>query len=183
MRLLIVSVAFFVTSTAAAQSRWTVSTGPEWSRGEIAALRTWGWRFRAEYDLTRPNSVLGLRLESGARWSPTQGYRWNSFIGTVSGTEQKFDVMLGFNTSLSPMPQARVSPYFTAGIFGRQQWIHGSRSDVNSPPPPVSTQTHGDIIGAFGVGLRARLGGRTFQSEYRRLHSQASVMLGTRLPF
>ena len=183
MRLFIVGALVLLTSTAAAQSRWTVSTGPEWSRGEIAALRTWGIRFRAEYDLTRPNSVLGLRLESGARWSPTQGYLWNSFVGTVSGVEQKFDLMLGLNASLSPMPRARVSPYFTAGIFGRQEWIRGSRSYEGSPPPAVGTQTHGDIIGAFGVGLRARPGGRTFQLEYRRLHSQASVMLGTRLPF
>src|SRR5207249_12264350 len=49
------------------------SVGPEWGR-VTPATSLWGMRLRAEYDLTRPNSVLGLRLEGGARWGPTQSY-------------------------------------------------------------------------------------------------------------
>jgi len=71
MRLFILGAALLFSTTAAAgQSRWTLSTGAEWSRG-IPQIRTWGVRFRAEYDLTPPNSVFGLRLEGGARVAPT----------------------------------------------------------------------------------------------------------------
>lgn len=185
MRLLIVGAALLFTTTAAAQSRWTVSTGPEWSRG-IPALRTWGLRARAEYDLTKPNSVFGLRFETGARWSPTQSYFYSSGFDTQSGMEQRVDLMLGLNASLSPIPHARVSPYVTFGVFGRQEWMHGSwsyGSGSNSWTSPLHSITRGDMIGAFGGGLRFRLGGHAFQMEYRWIHSQAGLTFGTRLPF
>ena len=52
MRLFIVGVALLSATSAAAQSRWTLSTGPERRVGE---MRAWSARLRVEYDLTKPN--------------------------------------------------------------------------------------------------------------------------------
>lgn len=186
MRLFIVCALLLVVSVAPAQSRWTMSAGPEWTRGDISTMRTWGVRVRAEYDLTKPNSAFGLRLESGARWSPTQGYYWNYGFGSVGGVEQKVDLMLGLNAYLSPLPDAGVSPYFTIGVFGRQQWIHGSRWSRDSSSfssSPTHTETTGKFIGALGVGLRSRLFGHSFQLELRRLYDHNGITFGTRIPF
>ena len=184
MRLLIVSAAVLVTTTAAAQSRWTLSTGPEWSRG-FPQTRTWGVRFRGEYDLTRPNSVFGVRLESGARWNPTQSYFHTDGIGTWSGTVQQFDLMLGFNTSLSPLPRAPLAPYFSFGILGRQAWTSGFQSNGISHGSMSVRRgyTHGDIVGSLGLGIRAPVGRRSFQLELRRLYDHNGLTFGTRLPF
>jgi hypothetical protein len=184
MRFLIISVAVLTTATtAAAQSRWTLSTGPEWSRG-IPALRTWGARFRAEYDLTPPSSVFGLRLEGGARWNPTQSYLFSDGIGTLSGTDQQFDLMLGFNASLAPIP-GPLSPYASFGTLARQQWTQGSRTLSVDEPMTRSMRwyPHLDIVGSLGVGLRGRLFSRSFQVEYRRLYDHNGLTFGTRLPF
>jgi len=183
MRLVIVGVALLFTTSAAAQSRWTLSTGPEWSRG-IPEIRTWGARLRAEYDLTRPNSVFGLRLEGGARWNPTQSYFFSDGIGTWSGTEQQFDVLLGFNASLARIP-GPLTPFASFGIFGRQEWTTGSRSFglSSSSSGFRGSTTRGDIIGSFGLGLRARVVRQSFQIEYRRLYDHNGLTFGTRLPF
>ena len=190
MRLIIAGVAVVLcTTTALAQepSRWTLSAGPEW--GLVAPhTHLWGMRLRAEYDLTKPNSVFGLRLEGGARWSPTQGYFSSDNVATWSGIEQRSDLMLGFSGSLAPFPRARIAPYVTMGIFARQLWIHGA-SEVSFQPgsfaqsPPDSTRSSGDIIASLGVGLRARLAGRSFQLELRRLYNHNGLTFGTRLPF
>jgi len=184
MRLFLVGAALLVASNAAAQSRWTISTGPEWYRSSLR--RTWGMRFRAEYDLTKPTSIFGLRFETGARWSPSQSYFVSYANSTQSGTEQRFDLMAGLSASLSPMPRARVSPYVTLGVFGRQVWDHGTyyfQSGTFSQSSPIRTQSHGDIIGSLGVGVRARVGGHAFQLELRRLHDHNGLTFGTRLPF
>jgi outer membrane protein with beta-barrel domain len=187
MRLFIVCAALVVslTTSAAAQSRWTVSAGPEW--GLVTPVtHLWGFRVRAEYDLTRPSSAFGLRLEGGTRWSPTQSYFFSDGIGTWAGTEQKLDVMVGLNASLSPMPRARVSPFVSFGVFGRQTWVNGSKFfGLGSPSGtiPDITNTRGDIIASLGVGARVRLGGRSFQLELRRLYGQNGFTFGTRLPF
>lgn len=184
MRLFIVSASLFLTTTVAAQSRWTLSTGPEWSRG-IPQIRAWGVRFRAEYDLTRPNSIFGVRLESGARWNPTQSYFHTDGIGTWSGTEQQFDLMLGLNASLSPFPRAPVAPYFGFGILGRQEWTSGFQSFGISPASTSVRRgyTHGDIVGSLGLGIRAPVGGHSFQLELRRLYDHNGLTFGSRLPF
>lgn len=186
MRLFIVGAACLLASPVTAQSRWTLSTGPEYSRGSIPELRRWGVRFRAEYDLTPPNSVFGVRLEGGARWSPTQSYFFSEGIGADqfiwAGTKQQFDVMLGFNTSLSPLPRAPVAPYFSFGIFHRQVWTYGSET-FGSSTFRWSGSTYGGIIGSLGLGLRARVGGRAYQLELRRLYDHNSLTFGTRLPF
>jgi hypothetical protein len=183
----------FVFGTAAAQdtpptpSRWTFSVGPEW--GLVAPhTNLWGMRLRAEYDLTRPNSVFGLRLEGGARWSPTQGYFYSDNVATWSGIEQRSDLMLGLSGSLSPLPRARIAPYATMGVFARQLWIHGS-SHLSFQPGPfpsnsaVATRSSGDIIASLGVGLRGQVAGHSFQLEIRRLYRENGLTFGTRLPF
>jgi hypothetical protein len=184
-------VLLFVTSTAAAQSRWTFSAGPEWT-GVAPKTYVWGMRLRAEYDLTRPARIFGLRLEGAALWSPTQSY-FNSgsspgYTYSLGGTEQRADLMLGVTGSFSPLPRARFAPYATMGIYGRQQWTYGSRFYNSSLTGsygggPPSTMSRGDIIGAVGLGLRMRIAGHAFQLEYRRIHGSSGLTFGTRLPF
>lgn len=184
MRLFIVGAALLLTSTAAAQSRWTLSTGPEWTPH---GTPMWGARFRAEYDLTRPNSVFGVRLETGARWSPTQTYFFPAgpVFSASWSTQQRLDLMLGLNASLSPIPRARVSPYVSMGVFGRQQWTHGSYYIAGETSPTTSSlsTTRGDIVTTLGVGLRLRLGGHAFQLELRGVQTELGLTLGTRIPF
>lgn len=92
MRLFIVGIAVLFTTSGAAQSRWTLSAGPEWS--EFRSL--WGLRFRADYDLLNQQSPLQLRLQSSARWGPTQGFRYSlGPLGTAFGEDQTVDVTLG----------------------------------------------------------------------------------------
>ena len=172
--------------TSPTPSRWTFSAGPEWTH-VTPVDRLWSMRLRAEYDLTRPYSVFGLRFEGAVRWSPTQSYFYSSNSFSFGGTEQRTDLMLGLTGSLSPIPRARFAPYVTMGIFGRQEWRSGitSRSDPGTPyfygvafPP-----SRGNIVGVVGLGLRARLGGRSFQLEYRRIYGSGGLTFGTRLPF
>ena len=185
---LVVGFAFLLSSNGAAQtpSRWTFSAGPEWVK-VTPTTRLWGMRLRAEYDLTKPTGVFGLRLEGGARWGPTQSYFYESGTRSEGGTEQGMDLMLGVSGGLSPFPRARFSPYFTMGIFGRQTWSRGSffvhDSTFLSYDAPYRAFTRGDIIGTLGAGLRARLGGRSFQLELRRVYGRNGLSFGTRLPF
>jgi hypothetical protein len=185
---LVVSVTLLLPSSIAAQtpSRWTFSAGPEWR--QWWGTRLWGIRLRAEYDLTRPSSVFGLRLEGGARWGPTQSYFSESGSRSVGGVDQMTDIMLGFSGAISPFPRGRLSPYVTMGVFGRQTWDRGSfflrdTTAALSWNRPYSSDTRGDIIATVGLGLRARLGGRSFQLEIRRIHSNNGLTFGTRLPF
>jgi hypothetical protein len=177
--------------TAAAQessptpSRWTFSAGPEWT--QLPNSKLWGMRLRAEYDLTRPTTVFGLRLEGGARWGPTQSYFYQSGPRTQGGTDQTMDLMLGLSAGFSPLPRARFSPYVTMGVFGRQLWNRGSLfvrdSTLLDWNIPYRSRVRGDIIGTVGLGLRAKLGGHSFQLELRRIYGQNSLTFGTRLPF
>jgi hypothetical protein len=185
MRLFIVGAALLLTSTAGAQTRWTFSAGPEWHRSWGTHL--WGVRLRAEYDLTKPTRVFGLRLEGGARWGPTQGFFDESGSRSVGGQDQTTDLMLGLSGAISPFARGRLSPYVAMGVFGRQMWRQGSffvrDSTLLSYERPYSSDSRGDIIGTLGLGLRARLGDRSFQLELRRLYYHNSLTFGTRLPF
>jgi hypothetical protein len=187
MRLFIVGVALLssLSTTAAAQSRWTFSAGPEWYRNPQARL--WGMRLRAEYDLTKPGSVFGMRLEGGARWGPTQSYFYQIGGRSQGGTEQRMDLIFGLSGALSPFPRARVSPYVTMGIYGRQMWGQWSSyfqdSTFGSRSIPYHSFSGGDIIATLGLGLRARVGGHSFQLELRRIHDHNGLTFGTRLPF
>ncbi len=189
MRLFIAGVAFVVCTTAGlAQepSRWTVSVGPEWAQ-TTPSTHLWGARLRAEYDLTKPSSVFGLRLEGGARWGPTQSYFYESGSRSQGGVDQTADLMLGLSGAISPLARARFSPYVTMGVFGRQSWSQGSMfihdSTLLSWDVPNFRRSRGNIIGTLGVGLRARLGGRSFQLELRRIYGDNGLTFGTRLPF
>ena len=107
------------------------------------------------------------------------------FASSFFTTEQRLDVMLGLNASLSPIPHAPVSPYVTVGIHGRQAWTRASTFNVG---PTYSswgpaTDVRGDILSTLGVGLRVRLGGRAFQLELRAVQPDIGLTLGTRLPF
>ena len=178
--------------TAAAQeitptpSRWTISAGPEWRSSELLG-HFWGMRLRAEYDLTRPSRVFGLRLEGGARWGPTQSRFYESGSFSQGAVDQTTDLMLGVSGSFSPFPKARVSPYVTLGVHGRQMWNRGSYfihdTSFISYDRPYSSQTRGDIIAALGIGLRFRLGGHSFQLELRNVHGDHGLTFGSRLPF
>lgn len=188
MRLFIGGIALLLSvsaTTAAAQSRWTFSAGPEWQQTPNSLL--WGARLRAEYDLTRPSGVFGLRLEGGARWGPTQSYFYESGPRSQGGVTQTTDIMLGISGALAPFPRGRLTPYVTMGIFGRQKWSQGSLfirdSTALSWDVPHYDRSHGDIIGTMGLGLRARIGSRSFQLEYRRIYDQTGLTFGTRLPF
>jgi hypothetical protein len=186
VRLFIVSAALlFTTSIAAAQSRWTLSAGPEWHRGPAGL---WGVRLRAEYDLIKPGSPLSLRLEGAGCWGPTQYYSFSYALanGSVSGWDQNTDLMVGVNASLTPLPRARFAPYLTFGVFAQQRWRHGSRFVYQSSGPSSVYSyagSEGATLGALGLGLRARVGGRTFQVEIRQMQGQHSLSFGTRLPF
>lgn len=186
MRLFIVGAALLFTTTAGAQTRWTFSAGPEW--GKVTPRTSlWGMRLRAEYDLTRPSNVFGLRLEGGARWGPTQTYFYESGSRSQGGVDQTTDIMLGLSGAISPFPRGRLTPYVTMGVFGRQTWRQGSffvhDSTLLSWDVPNFRYTRGDIIGSLGLGLRARLGGRAFQLELRRIYGHTGLTFGTRLPF
>ncbi len=96
--------------------------------------------------------------------------------------------MLGLSASLSPIPNAPLAPYAALGIFGRQLWTQGSgffrdRSTSYFQTSPKRSLSRGDIIASLGVGLRARLGGRSFQLELRRIYGHNGLTFGTRLPF
>jgi len=145
-------------------------------------------RLRAEYDLTRPSSVFGLRLEAGALWTPTQSYFFQSGSRTQGGVDQSSDIMLGLSASITPFPRARVSPYVTLGIFGRQMWRQGSYfvqdpSLLSYNQQPHFSYSRGDIIPTLGLGLRVRLGGQSFQLELRQIRDHGDLTFGARLPF
>ncbi len=186
-RLFVLSVLLLFSATAGlAQSRWTFSVGPEWTK-VTPTISWWGMRLRAEYDLIKPPSVFGLRLEGGARWGPNQHFFSESSSRTEFGAEQQMDLMLGFTGSLSPLPRARFSPYVAMGIFGRQMWRRGSRftqdSVFGTTNDPYFLLTRREIIGTLGLGLRARISGRSFQLELREIYNHYGLSFGTRLPF
>lgn len=183
MRLCIVGAALLLTSTAAAQSRWTLSTGPEWTRW-TPSVHLWGVRLRAEYDLVKPNSVFGLRLDGGALWGPTQNYVFASGSSIQGGVDQTADIMLGVSAAIAPFPRARLSPYVSAGVFGRQVWRTGSFFVQDSTVNTFDTgSSRGYVITTVGLGLRAQLSGRSFQLELRGIHDHFGLTFGTRLPF
>src|SRR6266581_6021246 len=85
VRLFIVGCLLLLSSGAAAQSRWTLSAGPEWAP-YYGANQFIGGRVRGEYDLLVPTKPLRLRLELGGYWEPSQTYSFNFIDGSgVSG--------------------------------------------------------------------------------------------------
>ena len=188
MRFFIVGVAtLLLVPSAGAQSPWTVSGGPEWT--PVSSVTFYGARLRAEYDLIKPTGPLRLRFEAGGFWSPTQSY-YDSFsipdLGSFGGTRQIFDLQFGLSAALTPLPRARFSPYVVMAAVARQSWRRGS-GWVQSPGAPVqytrSTYSARDILLQPGIGIRARIAGRMFQVEMRRVEHSNALLIGTSLPF
>jgi len=79
----------------------------------------------------------------------------------------------------------------TVGIVGRQEWRSGTAFRAAQYASQQFPSAHGDVLGAVGLGLRARVGSRTFQLEFRGLNTvpvigpprSNGVTFGTRLPF
>lgn len=187
MRFFIVGAVFLITSAAAAQSRWTVSAGPEWT--PVGSGAFYGARVRAEYDLIKPTGPLRLRFEAGGFWSPTQSY-YGSYsipdLGSFGGTRQIFDLQFGLSAALTPLPRARFSPYVVMAVVARQSWRRGS-GWVQTPSAPLqytrSRYSARDILLQPGIGIRARIAGRMFQVEMRRAEHSNALLIGTSLSF
>ena len=185
MRLVIAGVALLLVTTtaAAAQSRWTLSAGPEWTSNLGGFV---GGRVRGEYDLLRPTKPLRLRLDLGAYWEPSQSFSGTYLDGsTVAGWKQSMDITFGLSTALSPFPRARFAPYLTVGALARQSWRHSSSFYFPAGTVSSTSGTSGDIVFPLGLGLRARIARHLFQVEVRRfqgLHTN-SLTVGTNLPF
>lgn len=185
---LVLSVALsFTVSTVAAQatpptpSRWTLSTGPEWGYPSL-----WGLRVRADYDLVGRTSPVRLRLQAGALWGPTQRFYRATGAGSVFyGSDQTVDLTFGVVAAISPVPRARISPYLTMGVLASQAWSHGWSAARNAGGEVFGyraegTRMSGDIIITPGLGIRANIGGRSFQIEVRRLYGRNSDAFGMR---
>lgn len=189
MRLFIAGLALLFTTSASAQSRWTLSAGPEWTLGFV------GGRVRGEYDLIKPTQPLRLRLELGGYWEPSQTYAYNYTLldGGVAGWKQSVDLTFGLSAALTPIPRARIAPYVTFGVLARQSWKNGSQFLYSGGTTTVSkiSGTAGDMLFPVGVGLRARIASHMFQVEMRGLattpqlsnHQTHALMIGTNLPF
>jgi hypothetical protein len=187
VRLFIVGIALLLTTAASAQTRWTLSAGPEWT----STLKTghfYGGRLRAEYDLITSTSPFRLRVEAGGFWSPTQSYFGNLIDGSYYyGASQSVDLSFGLSAALTPLPRARLAPYVVMAVVARQRWWHGFDSFRNPDGSlawnsPVTSWTRGDMLFTPGIGIRARIGGHTFQLEMRH-YEHRSLTLGTNLPF
>jgi hypothetical protein len=187
MRLFVVGAVLVLATPLAAQSRWTVSGGPEWTSNYSSDDLHFGGRVRAEYDLTRSDKALRLRLELGGFWQPSYNYFGTLIDGTaVWGGAQTADLTFGITAALAPFPKARFSPYATIGILAQQYWSHGW-FEWESPQGQGSyqrfSQSEGTMIGPLGIGMRARLGNRMFQVEFRQLAHRHALLFGTSLPF
>ena len=188
MRLLFIGVAFLFTTSAAAQSRWTLSAGPEWS--PYGGNRFIGGRVRGEYDLIRPTKPFRLRMEFGGYWEPSQTYSASYLDGSsVGGWKQSMDLTFGLSGAITPFPRGRVSPYVTVGVLARQSWKNGSIFFLPAGSGTSSVHalsgTAGEIVFPVGLGFRARIAGRMFQAEMRRFQGEhtTALMIGTGLPF
>ena len=188
MRLFVVGIALLFASSAAAQSRWTLSAGPEWQPYFGGPFI--GGRVRGEFDLLQANKPFRLRMELGGYWEPTQNRDGYSVVdgSSYTRTSQRVDLSFGFSAVISPLPRARFAPYFTAGVLARQTWIRGANFKFPASGPPTYSAfsgTLGDLVYPAGLGVRARITGKLLQFEYRRFlgESRNGLMVGTSLPF
>ncbi len=181
MRLFVIGAALVLASPVAAQSRWTLSAGPEW-------WTSVGGRVRGEYDLIKPDRPVRVRFELGGYWEPTQNYFGTYVVrenGSYLGSRQAVDLAFGVTASLTPLPRARVAPYVSIGVLARQVWAHGWNS-ITTPDTNTSATysgTIGQMIAPYGLGVRARLGAHLFQVEMRRVEHRTALLVGTSLPF
>ncbi len=179
MRFHIVSaLLLFSTTTAVAQTRWTLSAGPEWQ--PYVGGQFIGGRIRGEFDVLKQDKPFRLRMELGTYWEPTQDHFGTSPVdgSTFGRTRQTMDVSFGFSAAVSPLPRAR---------FG-QTWIRGFDARFPAGGQPTYSPfsgTLGELAYPVGFGIRARIGSRVLQFELRRFLAEHrnGLMVGTRLPF
>ena len=155
--------------------------------------RLTGLQLRAEYSLTPPERVVGVRAHLGAFWTPTQSYSTPSILygegSTFEGFGQGAHLDLGVTGSVTPWPRARLSPYVVAGGAVLQQWSYGSgyyrRPDGTMAASwPPGGGTRGGFTPILGAGLRVRIGHHLWQLEARQLPGiQSALSLGTALHF
>ena len=82
-------------------------------------------------------------------------------------------------------PRARFAPYVSIGILARQVWAHGWNS-ITTPDTSTYAKystTNGQMISAYSLGVRTRLGPHMFQVEKRQVERRTAVLVGTSLPF
>jgi hypothetical protein len=173
-----------------ASQRLLLSAGPgrTFGSGPLTGLHV-----RAEYSLTRLDRVIGMRVHLGAFWTPSQSFSTPSILygegSTFEGFGQSAHLDLGVTGSVTPWPQACVSPYVVGGVAALQQWRYGSgyyrRPDgtvAASLPPGGGTE--GGFTAVVGAGLRFRVGRHLWQLEARQLRGhQSTLSLGTALRF
>jgi hypothetical protein len=151
-----------------------------------------GVRLRAEYDLVR-DRWFGLQVEAGGLWTPTQSFSqrlpWDAAgLPSYWGYGQAMDLRLGVAGTLSPLPRAPLSPYLVVSVAGVQSWWAGERfaRRMDGSVQRVGEAASGFFHGGVGLGIRARLAGRSVQVEYREARNlpvMREFTLGTALRF
>jgi hypothetical protein len=187
---LLVAVMGLIPSLLAAQqppkpARLFLAVGPAWS-SDLTGLQV-----RAEYSIM-PVSLLGIRLDLGGRWTPTQTLSRPSALygdgGRFDGIAQAADVNLSVTAVVRPWPRASISPYVVSGAAALQSWDSG-RGDYRyadgslAQAVPARSWTRGDLVLVTGFGLRLRLGEHPVQFELRRYGQTSAFTLGTALRF
>jgi len=151
-----------------------------------------GMRLGAEYNLTRLDRVLGVRLHLSGFWTPSQTVSQPSILygdgSRFIGFGQQSDLDVGVTASLAPWPRAHLTPYVLGGVAALEQWISGSgyyrRADGTIAAAAPLRNARGMFTAVVGAGLRARIGARLWQLELRELPgSQSAVSLGTAIRF
>jgi len=109
---------------------FALAVGPTWSRyGHLTGLHV-----RGEYYLMR-DRWLGLRVDAGGRWTPTQTVSSPSGLygdsSRYEGTGQAADVHLGLTATLTPWPHSRLAPYLLTGVAAVQRWSSGGGAYTN----------------------------------------------------
>jgi len=131
--------------------RLFLSAGLGWS---ACHCQFQGGQLRVEYAVTPVERVVGLRVQIGAFWTPSQRYSFPSALydqgATAEGVGQSTVLDFGVTGAITPWPRGRVSPYVVGGLAALQTWSSGSgyyhRADgtVGKIPAP-NFGTHGDI--------------------------------------
>jgi hypothetical protein len=169
--------------------RLIVSAGLGWG---ACHCRFQGGQLRAEYSVTPPEHVVGLRVQLGTFWAPTQRYSFPSVLvpygSFVEGVGRSTTLDFGVTGSITPWPRGRVSPYVVAGLAALQTWTDGSGYYPSADSTAAWFMAPGfgghNIRAIVGAGLRVRVSGRLLQFEARELRgSLSAVSLGTALHF
>ncbi len=136
--------------------------------------------------------MVGLRVQLGTFWAPTQRYSFPAlfpYASFVEGVGRSTVLDFGVTGSITPWPRGLVSPYVVAGLAALQTWTHGSgyyrSADGTAAAWCMAPGFGGHNIRAIvGAGLRVRVSGRLLQFEARELRgSLSAVSLGTALHF